>query len=391
MATSSKFDYYGCKIAKTDRFAMNHLSRHIGALFLALALFSLPSWAQENDASLYQVSDVAVDVTSDSAAHARDQAILKAQQAALEQLLSRLGVEDGLASRLDAGTIGALVQAFEVQQERTSAVRYIGIFTVQFKPNAVRNLLGKHGTSYNEARSKPFVVLPVVSTGGRNILWENRNPWRTAWESVTSGSGLVPVIVPPGEMDDISVISGTEAVSGKTEALQAIAHKYQAGGTVVALLTGDLDRPTQQPIRIDVLRTDAAGKAAEPVHFTLPGAPDSKALMALLADGIKQVRGGLEGGWKQTSSFAKGPVAHMQADVPVTSLAQWAEIKTRLSTVPAIKRTNVVTLTRGNAHINLEYLGDLPQLQGALAQQNLSLEQDPGTGGWQLRSAPSAP
>ena len=38
-----------------------------------------------------------------------------------------------------------MVQSFEVQDEHSSSVRYIGTFTVQFRPNAVRDWLGKNG------------------------------------------------------------------------------------------------------------------------------------------------------------------------------------------------------------------------------------------------------
>src|SRR6202012_495963 len=117
--------------------------------FLFIVLLSLlcaPALAQTSeDSVLYSVSDVPVDITADSAAHARDQAIAEAQRSAFEQLLGRLGSDTSLASKLTDNDIATLVQNFEVQNERTSSVRYIGIFTVQFRPAATRDWLAKNG------------------------------------------------------------------------------------------------------------------------------------------------------------------------------------------------------------------------------------------------------
>ncbi|MDD5586869.1 MAG: DUF2066 domain-containing protein [Alphaproteobacteria bacterium] len=361
-------------------------------VFLALVLFVPPAVAQDaNDAALYQVSDVAVDVTADSAAHARDQAIIQAQRSALDQLLARLGADPVLGQKLDDDAVAALVQAFEVQQERTSAVRYIGTFTVRFKPAAVRNFLGKHGTSYSEVRSKPVVVLPVVNKGGRYVLWEESTPWRTAWEGLVGKGGLVPVVVPVGDLDDIATISTPEAVSGKPEALMALMNKYQAGGALVAVLNADPDKlDPKQDIRIDVMRVDATGKANEAEHLSLPPAADAKAFLAELGGGVKQIKGSMEKGWRESGKAPKGPLAHLPVAVPIASLADWTAIKAKLANVPGVSRINVISLARGAADIDLEFHGDIPPLQTALAGQNLVLEQSPATGGWVLREGTAA-
>jgi hypothetical protein len=85
----------------------------------------------------FTVSDVGVDVTAESASKARDKAIMEAERAAYTQLCARLGVPDG-AEKLNDDEIAALVQSFEVQSERVSAVRYVGTFTILFNPTALK-------------------------------------------------------------------------------------------------------------------------------------------------------------------------------------------------------------------------------------------------------------
>ena len=91
----------------------------------------------------YTVTDVNADVTADTAAHARDQALMQAERAAFVQLVARSGGAEGV-SKLSDDAIAAMVQSFEVQSERLSAVRYIGVFTIRFKPAAVQKRIGKY-------------------------------------------------------------------------------------------------------------------------------------------------------------------------------------------------------------------------------------------------------
>jgi hypothetical protein len=98
--------------------------------------------APEQIGDPYTVTDVAADVTADSAAHARDQALTQAEHTALTQICDRFGAPQAKAARLDDNALAALVQSFEVQSERVSAVRYIGAYTIHFRPTALRRALG---------------------------------------------------------------------------------------------------------------------------------------------------------------------------------------------------------------------------------------------------------
>jgi len=366
-------------------------------VFLFLPFLPPCSRAQEGggDPAVFQVSDVAVDVKADSAAHAREQAIMQAQRGALNQLLSRLGADAALEQKLGDEAVAALVQAFEVQQEKLSSVRYIGVFTVRFKPAAVRGLLGKHGVSYSEARSRPVVVLPVVSDGGRSVLWEDRTSWRAAWENVAGKGGLVPVVVPGGDLDDIAIISAQEAIAGKAEALSALAGKYGTDGVVVAVLNADPAVPgPEQNIRIDVFHYDASGTPyGGPEHVSLPAADGSKAVAAAIEEGVRQIRNGMESKWREMAkaTAAAGPLAgqtaHLRVTVPINGLSGWHAMKGRITSAAGVKHLNVISLAREAASIELEFYGDIPQLQAAMKAHNLSLDQVPDTGAWILRES----
>jgi hypothetical protein len=115
----------------------------------------------------YTVADVNADVTADNAAHARDQALIKAERTAFEQLCARLGAPEN-TDKLSDDAIAAMVQSFEVQSEHLSAVRYIGVFTIRFKPTALQKRLGKYMSDAAAANSplttdeaRPVTAMPL--------------------------------------------------------------------------------------------------------------------------------------------------------------------------------------------------------------------------------------
>ena len=357
---------------------------------LILGLFCVappPLWAQSDDAAaLYEVTDVPADVTADSAAHARDQAIFQAQRTALQQLLSRFGADPALAGKLSDDDVAALVQNFEVQSERSSSVRYIGAFTVQFRPGATRNWLNDAGASFTEARSAPVVVLPVYAADGHPVLWEERTKWRTVWENARN-AGTVPLVVPAGDLDDIAVIGVKEAMQGAQKAIKAVIDKYRAGGAVVAVLGGSLDTPGT-PFTIDVTHYDSEGDADQPVHLTLPAATSKTGIDAALADGVKQVRGVLESDARQSAEASREPSMRLPVVVSTVTLADWTQIKNRLDAVPMVEHVNTIAVARGTTNIELVFRADVGELEDALAKKGLALSQDETTGLWILQMAP---
>lgn len=384
--------------------------RHLLIFLTILGLFAFPSapQAQDNkkqdDASFYTVTDVPADVTADNAVHARDQALTQAQRLAFNQLIDRLGAPTSVVKKLSDDDIASLVKSFEVQNERRSAVRYIGTFTIQFKPNAVRNYLGSKNATYSETHSSdPIVILPVLMVGDKAVLWEDKTKWRAAWESSVASTGIVPIIVPAGGLDDIAAISTAETVKGK--GLKAIIDKYQAHGALVATLSGDMDK-LGAPFKVDIAHYDADGDAGATSQITIPAATSKALIDSAITQAVQQTRKQLEKDWRKeeqepavqvydeaipaanarpTQPTPQEPATHLPVTVMINSLPEWAQIERKLNSIPQVVRVEVIALQRGSTSIELEFHGSIDALQFGLNQQNLVLQQDRVNKVWMLR------
>lgn len=350
------------------------LRKSLSVALMTLGL-ALPAAGQGAD-DLFTVRGIDVDVSAGSPSAARDQGVREAQRKAFDQLFDRLTV-DGARTAMPPVTnesIDRMVQSYEVQEERTSAVRYVGKLAVRFNPTAVRTLLRGNGVAFAEVRSKPLLVLPVDQTSGVPVLWQSETIWRQTWADLPAQGGLVPLAVPYGEAADVADIGVDQALSGDAAALRRIADRYGAGDVAVAVATGS----PQVGLTIAVTLHAADGSAQ---HFTLTQAPvaadtattgnqpDPTLRAAALA-----VLHLAEERWTSLTQVSAGTEQNLTLTVSFADQAGWQEVRRRLGTIPTITRMAVTSLSRAGATLDLRHTGTPEQLRLALGQRDLTLE-----------------
>jgi len=340
-------------------------------LRLMLVLALIVGFVQPAAADAYTVRNVRVDATAASAAAARDQALAEAQREALRQLLVRFTGSPAAASRLDAA---ALVQGYEVQEERTSPVRYVGVITVRFSPQAVRTALTQAGIAYADAESRPVLVLPVLVQGADPVLWEVETPWRSAWNALPAQDGIVPVLVPLGELADATDISADQAMRGDPAGVTAIGQRYNAGSVVVPVvrLPAGATEPTGR-FRVEVLRAEV-GTASPAGTFTVDVAPGPDPWTRA----AEAVHAALEDRWRQDNMIEPGAEGRLTVVVPFANVNEWIEVRRRLAQVPSVTGATLVSMSRNQAVLDLTYRGSPDRLRTVLAQRQLALTQVPG-------------
>ena len=375
------------------RFAMvGRLHGRLAALAFA-ALLAGPAAAQAPGGTVppaplvevFTVGNVAVDATAETAAAARTAAVADGERRAFRRLLERLtlAADRGRLPTVDAARLNELVQDFEIADERTSATRYIARLTVRFRPDGIRTLLRGAGIPFSETASKPLLVIPVFEQGGERRLWEEPNPWREAWAARGPGDGLVRVVAPLGDLDDIAAIDADKAVAGDEAALGAVARRYGLSDTLVALASLAGEAPLA--LQVSLQRFGAGGARYVVETFTGGDSPD-----ALMRSAVAGIVARLEESWKSETVLRFGDEARLSARVPIESLADWIAVRERLGRVAEVRRVEVAQLTRRDAQVVLHHLGSPQQLQLALAQRDLELGLSDGFWTLRLAKAPGA-
>jgi hypothetical protein len=324
----------------------------------------------------YSVAGVAVDATAADALQARASALAQGQRAAWRILLERLVAADqtGALAELGDERLGPLVRSFEVEQEKVAPDRYIATLTYHFDAEAVRTLLASAAVSFVEGSRTPLVVLPVLDSGTARLLFEEGNGWAVAWGAVAAEPGLVPVVVPFGDLEDVATIDGTRAAALDGPAIDALAARYQATGaavTVAAPRPAGEDGSKSLEIALTVLQGDRRDSSTRSVSVPLE-ADDAELFVA----GARAVRAAIDAAWKGPNLLVQGAARTVAVNVPVAGLADWVEVRRRLAGVGAIRRVDVTALGARLVSATLTVAGDDAQLARALATQRLTLARD---------------
>jgi hypothetical protein len=385
----------------------------------AVAMRAGPAPAQESDEA-YSAT-VKVDATADSAGAAREMARIDGQRRALAAVIERLSgaSEPAKPPKLDDKAITDLVVSFEVANEHMSAVRYVADYTFHFRPSKVRRLVrvveappadsvGKSapdktpgdksssdsGGKSPEGTGKPsvesgnraVVILPVYQDGSNLVLWDDPNAWRMAWSQRPVVSGPGRLVLPLGDAGDLATIDAEKAGSGKPEALTAIAQRNRGSEAVVAAATarrqGDklagLDVTVKRYRSGHLVDTQASSFEADPAESEAD----------LLKRAAEATAAEIESGAKRSAGAPSDQPASLAITVPISSLGEWVQVRDRLASVSAIRKIDLLSLSRQEARIEVKYVGSQDQLKSSLAGVNLDL--GGGDPIWRIQSSGAA-
>ena len=201
----------------------------------ALALSLILAYGTARGEAVFTVAHVPIDAEAASSAEARELAIAAGQRSALEILLRRLTVEDASLPAPAEDSVAAMVAGFEIDRELVSTTRYRASLTVDFDPAEVRRLLRESGVAYAETVSKPVLVVAVQRDPGGILLWEDGNRWRRAWEERPPNGGLVPILLPLGDIIDLGAVDAKRALASDAKALGALGRLYGTSAVAIAV------------------------------------------------------------------------------------------------------------------------------------------------------------
>jgi hypothetical protein len=347
------------------------------AALILLLLAPVAARAQLDDVFTVRVP---VDKTADTASNARAQALADGQRLALRRVFERIVLAEDMSRlpRVNDRTIEGLVQAFEVDKERTSPVRYLAELTIRFKAADIRNMLQQANLRFAETRSRPVVVLPVLREGQMVQLWEETNAWRRAWAEMPTPDGLVPIIVPIGDLTDADAIDASAAAWGNKDKLNAIMQRYRAGEVIVAIAELPPKAQPRAGIKLTATRHGTAlgeavqGLTPETGVFRAAGTPEEQ-LTAAARDMAQRI----ETIWKRTNVLSFGQEQRLVVTLPLQNgLGDLVEARQRLADVPTVRRVEVNAFTRQMVRLIVTFSGEPQQLQSALAQRDMTLSAD---------------
>ncbi len=380
------------------------------AFLLLFTLLSTPLFAQDATPSddPYTVTGIAVDVKGANGSEARDRAFTDGGRLALAAVAERLTGAKGDFAAVDNNTITRLIKSFEVEEEKASGTRYIGKLTFHFRPQRTDAFLSGRGMAVRDtseiqavsaAPQQRIIVLPIIRSGDRSVLWEEKTEWARAFENYLSDNPNPNIVLPDGGMEDISSITAAEALAGIPAPLMKIMRHYDAQGALVAVLaTENLSPQPAREMNVQLAVFDANAAMKSTSSFNLPAAPQKNAM-----EWLQEGAGASIAKWKSvaektavaaskstaatTGVVTQGGLLQIALNVPIASPQQWQATRSALQETQGVTNFNVVSLTHTRATVLVTYRGTRPMFETALAEKGLRIEQSAPNGPLMLVSA----
>lgn len=337
----------------------------------ALALIAPPVAADP-----YRAEMVPVDATAEDAVAARELAIAQGQRDGLLVVMRRL-TSSGRLPDIGAVDLDQVVVSHEIADEQLGATRYVGQINVTYERSEVERLLREAGLPYVIVPPGPVLVVPVLDRAGGFDLWSEANAWRAAWLTSPPPSGLLELLVPLGDIADLTTFGPDDLAAGNAAALDRLARRYDAAAAYVVTATLREDVQGISAGRIQVLGPDLASVAVDEA-LAQSGGDGLDAAVARAAAAI-------EAAWKRENVVRADLVAALDVEVALVDLAGWVQIRDGLEGLPWVRRLAIEELGRSRAALTIEYVGDFPRLEAALAGLGLGLVQE--SNGWRLLPA----
>ncbi|MBX7145726.1 MAG: DUF2066 domain-containing protein [Alphaproteobacteria bacterium] len=344
-------------------------------LFFSLSFYAL---AQQNN--FYIIDNVDVDVTAKSAAEARDLALIQGQRIGFQRLLQQLVSPQDVArfSQISDADITKLVEDFEIQSEKASAVRYIGKLTFHFQTEAIQSLLQENNIAFNKTVDRPPLVLPILTMDTGSLLFEDNNLWFNAWQLGQARNQLLPVIVPSKDTQDMALLDGAEALLGNQSALARIMERYRTNDVIVIELRPTINTKNETVAEIMFQRYSPTGKQDQfSQTIPLPNNADFNKVETFQPL-VDQVVNNFQTIWNrpQIASLPVGPESSLLVRIMPVDLKEWSFIYEKLKNLPGIKSVQPLSLRKSNFLVSIIFVGDESQLINNLQTQSLRLSMD---------------
>lgn len=322
----------------------------------------------------YTVDQVKADATADNAADARERAFEQAQTTAFQILTGRLLSLDRIADfeMPPIEIISTLVQDFEILDEQLSRVRYIGTYRFRFKERAVSDFLSGKGLAHADVSSKPVLVLPFYQYNSRNILWAENNKWLSAWKYNSGRKGLVPVIVPIGDLQDLTDMNEEKAKTSDWSKLASMKDRYGAGEVMVLLAIPQITPQGQiSALRIDIY-TFESGQPEYANGLNIQKLPGENEV-SMFSRTAGEVKEKLQQLWKDMTIADPRQTNEITVLIHYNNMEEWVNTKSALDGIKMFDELDVISLTPLEASLKIKFRGDESRLRLALSQKDLIL------------------
>ena len=220
---------------------------------------------------------------------------------------------------------------------------------MKHKKDKVKEFLDQSGMYYTDVGSKPILVIPFYQTATQTFLWnKEENPWLAAWSRNKHLQGLVPFIVPIGDLDDVSAISNNGLLAYDYDAMQSMTSRYNAGEasliSAIPQWTGMGEGNSLLPDYIDIHIYSTTGSLPRLSSTLKIKAIKGETQENLYDRAVDLVKNTFQQKWKDRTLVDPNQSNSIRANVNFISMSEWIETQKALNSVAGISEIKLLSI-----------------------------------------------
>ena len=320
---------------------------------------------------MYLVKKIATDVTAESAMAARENALVQAQEKAFYILLNRIALPPagGDFPVLTAEEIINFVKELRIENEKRSKVRYMASVSVLFDEKMIKEFLLKNELSFIASPSKPILILPVYTDENERslLLFNDRNVWFSFWKSTPPDSPVVPLVVPFGDLEDMTLLSPDALNRPYDIDIKPLLEKYNASEAFVLKAVYHNDKKL-----LDIEVYPFLHGKTELTEFSFLESVNVP-FQKIMQQSAEKIIFQMEEFYRSQNALRFDAPSSFVAVLPLEGLSDWMQMRGRLDKIRAIKQYILQAVKKDKAQIEVFYAGNLKMLSDNLKEEGLFL------------------
>lgn len=356
-----------------------HIPLAAVAFAIALSLF-MPMHHALAEGSFLN-TEVQVDVSGKDAADAREQAMAKAQQEGLQDLLSKLTSPDQvqlILTNLDADRIASIVSSTEVLDEKITSNRYRARLMMSYDGDEISRMIdGDLGNTNISIKSSvgSFLIIPGYQEDGKLMLWDETNPWRSAFRMVGLEIGSGDIVVPYGDSRDSAIVNASTMSYANYASLVPLTVRY--GVSDVVIVKARYTHTPDPQIEVVKRRINRTQNEVSSQTFRADPSENKQDLMLRVARDIaSQILHKKVEELETVKSVQGGDHHTVMMLASISTLRSWTELRERLKQLPMIDKLEMIAIAPQQVDMIVHFRGAPKSLAQALSAKNIRLIQN---------------
>lgn len=333
---------------------------------LLVSMFAIPSMAAAGNGSLYSV-DVYVDVTEDSAALAKEKAMIQANRTAFNTVARRITTQEGLdqLTALDNEQILNFIKEVSINSEKASNVRYIANLKVIVNDEILRQYMDEKNIPPAIITASKVLIIPTFREFKTDtpMLWEANNLWRKIWEEESKNKDdIIEFISIPANGSNYASLDAKKALNLDNTAMEQISFNNDTR---------------------DIFVTDAVYNGIEGISITVHSYQDGTVETVevygerspqLLLDAISEVKKSIENRLKKQSVIESNQKNEIEALYNYESMSDWINVEKALKEVNGIDSVKMIAMSSGRVQFKINFSGAIDKLMLKLNEHFFALK-----------------